>query len=547
MVLPRTPLALPLTTAVLFLACSEGSTQIYGAPPPDASDDTTVDVGADAATDTGTDVAADTHIDVADSGDASPDVCDTAEPPDGPCSPGERQRAWCGRCGRKQRVCPASGQWGEWGVCVEDPDAECSPCESATAPCGFCGEQPVWCDTSGEKCRWVRGACTGGGECAAGAYRREVGACESGLKETLWCGSDCTWGGSSGCGLGPRWEPIEPAPLAPRVDFVAIGSVLWGGSNLAGTEVFDDGASLRVDLDQWDAWPASGSATFPGRRAASVAAWDEGVLVFGGENGQGEVLGDGAVGSQNDPWSLVSPQGAPSPRSGATATAMSGPSILVYGGRSGFGTAAPGGAVYYPSTDSWYAIDPSPLGDRQEHSAVQDPVSGKVILWGGRSGEGEPPAASGAIYDPTKNTWSSMADAPIRRTGHTALWEPTTSRMFVLFGEDGTWPGHRGDGASYDPVTDSWSWLPDVSSTGVVPTRGTAVIVNRGAVWVVAENRAARLDAHGLTWAAVPAPPDSVAFRRGWARPDLDGKGVAAVVWGPPAGHVLLDYPYPLP
>jgi hypothetical protein len=331
------------------------------------------------------------------------------------------------------------------------------------------------------------------------------------------------------------------------VDFVAIGPILWGGSNLAGTAVFDDGASLGANLDHWDSWPASGGATFPGRRNASVAAWDDGVLVFGGENAQGEVLGDGAVGSENTPWTLVSPQGAPSPRSGATATALSGPSVLVYGGRSGFGPAAPGGAVYYTYTDSWDTVGPSPLGDRQEHTAVQDPVSGKVIFWGGRSGDGEPPFASGAIYDPITKAWALMADAPARRAGHTALWEPATSRMFVLFGEDGVWPGHRGDGVSYDPSTDSWSWLPDVSSTGVVPTRGTAVVVTQGAVWVVAENLAARLDAHGLTWAIAPAPLDKAAFRRGWARPDVDGKGVAAVVWGPPAGHVLLDYPSPLP
>ncbi len=542
-----TPLALLLPAVVTSTACSEGSTQIYGAPPPDAGADISHDVVSEPPTDTAIDAPADAQDDVPDAGDAAPEVCDTAEPPDGPCVQGERQRAWCGRCGRKQRVCPPSGQWGAWGVCVEDPDAECSPCKSSTAPCGFCGTQPLWCDTSGERCRWVRGACTGEGECAAGTYRREAGACEPGMQETIWCGSSCTWTGSSGCGPGPRWEPIAPAPLAPRVDFVAIGSVLWGGSNPDGTEVFDDGASLRIDLDQWDTWPASGGATFPGRRAASVAAWDEGALVFGGEDAQGQVLGDGAVGSDNAPWTLVSSQGAPSPRSGATATAMSGPSVLVYGGRSGFGPAAPGGAVYYTYTDSWAAIGPSPLGDRQEHSAVQDPVSGKVILWGGRSGDGEPPLASGGIYDPTSKTWSSMADAPIRRAGHTTLWEPTTSRMLVLFGEDGAWPGHRGDGVSYDPSTDSWSWLPDVSSTGVVPTKGTAVVANLGAIWVFSENRAARLDAQGLTWATVPAPPDNAAFRRGWAWPDPHDKGTTAVVWAPPSGHVLLDYTYPLP
>jgi hypothetical protein len=140
-----------------------------------------------------------------------------------------------------------------------------------------------------------------------------------------------------------------------------------------------------------------------------------------------------------------------------------------------------------------------------------------------------------------------MADAPIRRAGHTAVWEPDTGRVLVLFGEDGAWPGHRGDGASYDPTTDSWSWLPDVSSTGVVPAKGTAVIVTPGAVWVVAENLAARLDAHASTWAPMPAPGDSAAFRRGWAWPDANSTDAAVVVWGPSSGHVLLDYTYPLP
>jgi Kelch motif len=557
---PVMPFASSLLAALLGLsACAESSSTVL------PSSDGSIDIPLDHERDTSLD-AAEEGLDVQDAGasdapdvgvDASVDACSIEEPEGGACDPAERQRAWCGRCGRKQRVCGTSGVWGDWGVCVEDPEAECSPCESSSAPCGNCGRQAVWCDTSNERCRWVRGACDATGECPAGAFEARAGGCQSGLAELRWCDKTCAWEDWSGaCAVSPHWEAIAKAPLEPRVDFAwGMGSV-WGGASPTGNEVFGDGATYEHATDSWTKIPpaafeppdggvdGSVPATFSARRAMASSKFADRLFVFGGEDASGEPLGDGAIWSEAEGWRPINPDGAPSPRSGATVVGGGTPRVIVFGGRGGFGAAAPGGALYDVDADEWSPLPDAPFGDRQEHTAVVETVGGRVIVWGGRGGNGEPPSAQGAIYDPETNTWSPMADAPIRRAGHFAAWDQRTKRMIVLFGYDDQWPGHRGDGAAYDPASDTWSWLPDIATTGVVPTDGTAVIEGAAGLWIVGEDRGAKLDVDVDVWAPIPDPSKASEYLRGWyVLTSLDDGN--PIVWGTAGGEALRGYPEP--
>jgi hypothetical protein len=184
----------------------------------------------------------------------------------------------------------------------------------------------------------------------------------------------------------------------------------------------------------------------------------------------------------------------------------------VIGGSSGFGNAASGGGRYDPAKDTWSAIAAQPSGARQEHSAVWDTVHQRVLVFGGRLGDGQPSRFDGASYNPVTDTWNTIADAPIRRAGHLAVWDGSRSRMVVLFGKDDIWPGPRSDGAAYDPSTDTWSLLPDVSLSGYPIGDGYAAALGGGSVWVTggspslgaATPLGARFDLATESWSALP-------------------------------------------
>jgi N-acetylneuraminic acid mutarotase len=63
------------------------------------------------------------------------------------------------------------------------------------------------------------------------------------------------------------------------------------------------------------------------------------------------------------------------------------------------------------------------------------------------------------MYDPDKRTWTPMsnANAPLARDFATAVWADT--KMIVWGGRDKS-GNPLGDGATFDPTTNSWSNLP---------------------------------------------------------------------------------------
>lgn len=300
-----------------------------------------------------------------------------------------------------------------------------------------------------------------------------------------------------------HWEdlPSELAPIA-RSEHTAIWTgtamIVWGGQ--AGAVPGDpfqplgDGSAYDAASDEWQALPADGA---PSPRFGHTAIWTGAeMIVWGGTTNTdfGASLGNGA---RYDPiarsWLPLPVAGAPSPRHGHTAI-WTGTEMIVWGGDgSRLPPAQDAGARYDPMTDhwapvAWYASATA----RNAHTAVW--TGERMIIFGGTRGHAvtfpDTPA-----YDPVADAWSLAAEAraPAARASHTAVW--TGTEMIVWAGLAGQFsPGYylAGDGAVYDPRSDSWGPLPTTAAPA--PRRGHT------AVWTGTEM---------LVWGGVGHPADN--------------------------------------
>lgn len=547
---------------LLVAACAQTQSPSPTLEPPvqdasaEVSSDAPSDANGDAVHDAANDPdAADAPIDSADasSADAAPDVCvpfGESDAGEGPCSAGQVEREWCGACGRRQRFCGNDGAWKPWSDCLEDELAVCTQCEAAEVSCGFCGKRPVTCETSQQVCLWTLGACVQAGACAAGDYQADATGCDPGLVRVRWCTGACEWGPSGVCEKGPRWEPLPEAPIAPRRDFVSVVAAdrwfIWGGLGASG--YLDDGALFDPSSDAWEpiaapAWDGAdggadaggGAESFVGRSDVAAVWTGSEIVLFGGRGAGDAVSGVGARWAHATGWSAISTQGAPSARVGASAVwSPSAGRVIVWGGAGKYGAAAAGGGRYAPSDDAWSAVSNAPFAARVGHVAVWDGAHARMIVWGGADDDMGVPQRSGAAYDPVTDTWTPIADAPIRRRHAVAFWDAASSRMLVLMGEDGAWGGPRGDGAAYEPSTNRWEMLPDLALTGYAPGRGHTAVWGEGRVWAVGGDVAwaggltalgARYDSATDAWARIPP----LAVARSGHRSVYAG---ALLVWG---------------
>jgi hypothetical protein len=121
--------------------------------------------------------------------------------------------------------------------------------------------------------------------------------------------------------------------------------------------------------------------------------------------------------------------------------------------------AARDGAAYDPEADTWRAISRAPIPGGVGYSAIW--TGEEMIVWGDASPIGRGKRTAGAAYHPDTDRWRIIADAPLApRAGHLAVW--TGKEMIVWGGFLTAYERERydGEGAAYDPATDSWRMLP---------------------------------------------------------------------------------------
>ena len=237
---------------------------------------------------------------------------------------------------------------------------------------------------------------------------------------------------------------------------------------------------------------ADGAAGQPGRDGAAGQPGGDGAAGgpggAGGSGGAGGAAGAGGaggsatdsrrkgpiVGLPTDPgagparpngWRKL-PAGPLRGRHGASAV-WTGREMVVWGGAWRAGNASiwlEDGAAYDPAGDRWRSIATSPLGPRERAFAAW--TGKEVLIWGGVPGTkaafGYDDFVDGALYDPAKNTWRSMAKFPLGpRWGIQAIW---TGTVLVVWGgaraSDAEDAPRLADGAAYDPATNEWKKLP---------------------------------------------------------------------------------------
>jgi beta-lactamase regulating signal transducer with metallopeptidase domain len=185
---------------------------------------------------------------------------------------------------------------------------------------------------------------------------------------------------------------------------------------------------------------------------------------------------------------------APSARRGHTAT-WTGREWIVWGGRHDI--YLNDGARYDPVAGAWRPMSqnnaPSP---RWFHAAVW--TGTEVIIWGGRSAfDNFEVKGDGARYNPATDTWTplSQVGTPNGRSQMAAVW--AGSEMLIWGGAGEGWINEPA-GGRYDPRTDTWRAL---SQSGSPESR-----MGLTAIWTGSEM---------LVWGGVRYSPDRRVFATG--------------------------------
>jgi hypothetical protein len=162
--------------------------------------------------------------------------------------------------------------------------------------------------------------------------------------------------------------------------------------------------------------------------------------------------------------------------------------------------------------ERWGTFPPAPVAGRAGATAVAS--RDEMLVWGGRD---QDVFDDGAAYSFDAGTWRTVAQSPLSaRSSAVSVW--TGREMVIWGGADGA-SAVLGDGAAYDPATDSWRPLPSPpaevgfvgaidGSTGAAWTGDELVLVGAPDPAGVLQNRVAILDPEN-GWRAVTAlsPP----------------------------------------
>jgi hypothetical protein len=331
-----------------------------------------------------------------------------------------------------------------------------------------------------------------------------------------------------------QWSAINSSGSpSPRYDHVAVWTgremLVWGGVGCS--RWCNDGARYDPATDSWA--PISNDGA-PSRRSGARAVWTGREMFVWGGSGD-ELLSDRAAYDPiRDRWRQL-PAAPLEPRYLHTLV-WTGVEAIVWGGIDKYGTPYADGAAYDPVGDNWRLITTtSAPAARFSHSAVW--TGAEMIVWGGALG-----FRSGGRYDPLADAWRSVTrdGTPSGRADHVGVW--TGSEMLVWGGAYLRRENPFGDGARYDPTTESWRAMsapaligPRQNYTGV--WTGTELIVFGGSEFLGRDDPCdpAGFPYGGIytpsldTWTPLPCPPPGVAPRILHTAVWADGE---MLVWG---------------
>ena len=277
----------------------------------------------------------------------------------------------------------------------------------------------------------------------------------------VWTGTEMIiWGGfhrgtftyDSGGRYDPvidTWIPVtKTGAPSPRGHHTAVWTgtemLVWGGGA--------DEAGGRYDPVS-NTWTAMSTTGAPPSRDEHVAVWSGSEMIVWGGWG----TGGGRYDPATDSWAPMSEVDGALSEPNSTAV-WTGTAMIVWGGGSDASYANSYGSSYDPDIDTWTPLPYFPEEDRVFHSAVW--TGTEMIIWAGQGlvfdpdleEEIEVPLSSGAMYDPSTDSWTSIF-GPYARYQHTAVW--TGSQMLIYGGEEAGTTAEE-----FDPVTQSFFDLP---------------------------------------------------------------------------------------
>lgn len=320
---------------------------------------------------------------------------------------------------------------------------------------------------------------------------------------SVWTGDKfIIWGGATGLGAtdsGSIYDPAEnnwtPVLAVDQPGKRSQHSAVWDGLTMLvwggiDANFLNTGGRYDPALKRWTAITTTGA---PDARARHLATWaGNRMLIWGGQSVSGP-LGDGALYDPvADSWAALTLPSPPDARFDASSV-WAGDRLLVWGGDDSVTKNTGAQLIFAGNTpDRWTPITttgaPSP---RSLHTAIW--TGTKMIVWGGQSGG--TPLGNGAAYDPLTNSWTPLASdgAPGARDQHEAVW--TGAEMLIVGGRTTT--GATASGYAYNPAKDQWRAL---SSVGVQQPRFDAEAAWTGTRYVTfgGNNGSAKLAAPTL-------------------------------------------------
>jgi hypothetical protein len=263
----------------------------------------------------------------------------------------------------------------------------------------------------------------------------------------VWTGNEMlVWGQGLKKAYSPRtnrWRDLPDSRLL-RVH-EGFGLVVWTGTQMIGWgggccgDAFSDGVAYRPSTNRWSALPRSPLAG----AQRPLGAWTgrELIVLVGNLDPDGKpwparLARAAAYDPSTRRWHRIAP--LPEPRNGADVV-WDGRELLVVGGAGAPRNGTPGqlarvGFAYDPATDRWRRLAPMRSG---RIGGVAVWTGKRLLLWGGQVGPlGAKTVAtgSGLAYDPVRDAWEELPQAPIRgRIGPTGVW---TGSELIVWGGD---------------------------------------------------------------------------------------------------------------
>ncbi|MBN1294557.1 MAG: T9SS type A sorting domain-containing protein [Candidatus Latescibacteria bacterium] len=133
---------------------------------------------------------------------------------------------------------------------------------------------------------------------------------------------------------------------------------------------------------------------------------------------------------------------------------------------------------YDPATDTWTTKAPMPTA-RVYHASCS--VNGKIYTVGGGTRNSGSPIVLGMVeeYDPATDTWTTKADIPTPRWGHSVC--AVNGKIYAIGGLLDWFETYTGSVEEYDPATDTWTTKTPMPAT---PGFHAACAVN-GKIYVI--------------------------------------------------------------